>query len=310
MSLLSHLESWMVLVLTVALTTTVGAAARCDGDGGHKVQIAVVAGEFAGATASDDWLPRGLAFDLEKRLGRLSNVEVADRLAVAGVLRTTHATSEQASAAAVLERVKTDCVLYVSGSIEKGELDALVRVWRDVQRPAAAFSSRARADRLFSVSDELTDKIVSYLRTAHIDIGKPHSESALHQRPALSVDVYRLVIRGMIALQKGDSKAARPDLVKAVETEPDNWWAHYFLGAVEFHERRFKESAECCRRAIALDPDLYPGVYANLAYCYQGLGDAQQAQWAKAEFERRTGKPLPARSLPGGGFMAGRPGGG
>ncbi|MHB9036681.1 MAG: tetratricopeptide repeat protein, partial [Armatimonadota bacterium] len=261
-----------------------------------------------GADASDQWLMRGLTFDIEKRLGRLSNLEPVDRLELASALRTAANIRESAKVAAVVERVKPDFVLYASGTLAKGRLDVVVRVWTDSSSPSTSFSSSAEPDRLFSLIDDLVEKIVAYLRVIHVGVGEAHSTSALHLQPSRSVNVYRLIIRGMTLLQEGSTAAASSDLLKALDAEPNNWWTNYFLGAVEFHERHLKEAIVYCLKAIALDPDLYPGVYANLSYCYQGLGNSDQAKWARTEFERRTGKPLPSRSLPGSSFSMSYPG--
>ncbi len=274
---------------------------------GRQVQFAVVAGDITGAGVADQWLLRGVAFDLEKRLGRLPNLEAADRLEVATAARAASPDTEQAKVAAIGNRIKPDFIVCLSASLSPTVLDVVAHVWTNPQNPDATLSAHGDPSRLFLLIDDLTEKIVSHLATKGIGLGTVSPSSAVHLRPARSVNTYRLVINGMTSLQGGHPAAARSDLVKALQAEPDNWWAHYFLGAVEFHEGRFKESAEHCREAISINPDLYAGVYANLSYCYQGLGDSEQAKWAQDEFRRRTGKTLPLRALPATGLSMSYP---
>lgn len=270
--------------------------------------FAIIAGETVGAQASTQWLSTGVAFDLEKRLGRLSGLTPADRLQTLAAARSAPSDDAEAKAASVIERLKPAFVLCVNTAMAEQKLDVTVRVFINNSRGSTAVKCDGRLDHLFALTDELTGRVISVLRDADLDPGAPRSDSALHKAPAKSVDVYRKVIRGMLALQAGRSAEARPELVSALESEPDNWWGRYFLGAVEFHEGRLNEAANECRKAISLDPDLYSGVYANLAYCYKGLGQKELAEWAQREFEQRSGKPLPARSLPGGPLSTGRMG--
>lgn len=294
---------------TVVLALSNGAAVvQAEGQAMRTATFAIIVEETSGAQASTQWLSTGIAFDLEKRLGRLPGLEPADRLQTLAAMRGAPSGGVVAKVASVMERLKTAFVLHVSATLTESKLDVTVRAFTGNNIEAASVECRGSMDHLFALTDDLTGRVMSALRDAGIDPGTPHSPSALHKAPAKSVNVYRQVIRGMLALQAGRSAEARPELVSALEVEPDNWWGHYFLGAVEFHEGRLNEAANECRKAISVDPELYAGVYANLAYCYQGLGQRELAESARREFEQRSGKQLPARSMPGGPFSAGRPG--
>ncbi len=269
---------------------------------------AVIAGETVGAQPSAQWLSAGISFDLEKRLGRLSGLSPTDRLQTVAAVQSASSSDPQARVNAVMERLRPAFVLYIDTAVAGSWLDVTVRIFTSRNGEAKSLHCRDSQDHLFALIGSLTGRLVSALRDTNIDPGTPCSSSALCKAPAKSVDVFRRVICGMLAVQGGRPSEAKPELVSALEIEPDNWWGHYFLGALEFQRGRLPQAATECEKAIALDPDLYAGVYANLAYCYQGLGQMEQAGRAQREFEQRTGKLLPPGSLPGGPFSVRYPG--
>jgi TolB-like protein len=278
----------MIVMLLLALSVAAGGPASA-------VQFAVVPGTVSGADAAAGWLGNGVAFDLEKRLERWSCLRDVDRLslrqAVKGVLPSD-------VARAVFERLKPEVVVTFSGDCSAGRIRLTVRLWTEPSS-SQALAVDGALDELFALDDRITDAVVAQLRKSFPSLPVPNQAARLHLAPAGSVTTFGFLARGMVALQEGDAKAARPLLAEALKREPKLWWAHYFLGAVAFHEGRFDQAARHCRDALAIDPNLYPGVYANLSYCYSGLGDGAQARWAKSEFERRAGTALPARGLPG-----------
>lgn len=276
------------LILALLIATLLCTVAPAFGEAARRTRFAVVPA-LPGST--DDWLPHGVAFDLEKRLGRLPMLDAADRLRTAEAVRAAAGGSEEAIVGAVTDKTGAGTVLYVAAAFAGDRVSVRVDVWNAKKRAAAVERSGARED-LFGVVDGLVDEIAPELAT--------ESVPGLKWAPCRSVAVYEDLIRGMISLQKGDPPGARSRLSKVLDTEKDNWFARYFMGAVELYQGNIAKAARYCREAIALNPDFYSGVYANLSYCCAAMGDGKQAQWAKAEFERRTGKPLPTRAVPGG----------
>ncbi|MEI6916488.1 MAG: tetratricopeptide repeat protein, partial [Armatimonadota bacterium] len=185
-----------------------------------------------------------------------------------------------------------------AGSCEGQSLRLNVRVWNKPDSPAQTFEVSGSLLDFFGFQDRLTDRVVQAIRAIYPDLPAPDKSARLKLAPARTLKAYALAIRGKIAMQKGEGATARPLFLKALEADTNLWWAHYWLGALEFLEGKFQAAIGHCKRALDLDPDLYPAIYANLSYCWAGLGDTANANKNQAEFERRTGKRLPERSLP------------
>jgi tetratricopeptide (TPR) repeat protein len=252
-----------------------------------------------------EWLGAGVAFDLEKRLERWPALQNSDRLQVRRALKDVDWSNDQAVARTLFDRLGADVVITLTGKMSNERLQLRAQLWIHSSTPAQTVELQGASADLLSLHGQLADQVVKALREAIPQLQAPENLDRLHVAPAKSIRAYEFMIRGMTAVQSGNSSAARENLNKALELEHDLWWARYFLGAAEFHEGNFSKAIEQCQAAIRLYPDLYAGVYANLAYCYEGAGDLDHFQWAKNEFERRTGKRLPQRALPSMGF-AGR----
>lgn len=303
----------IMIALSLLLTPLV---ASSESEAKHKTLFAVVPDAPVCADVSRDWLPIGVAFDLEKRLCRLPALEAADRLAVTAALQEAAGGTEASKVQAVTKRTGAGIVIYVSASAKGEHLSLTADIWSKGQRVASLARGNARLrdfrsaglhsnpethlSDLFGLIDGIIDDTVAELGKAGVDIGKPDSVPGLKWHPARSVAAYEDLISGMVLLQRGDVSRAKPLLLKTLSAEPDNWFAHYFLGAVMLYQGDIAKAAQYCREAISINADFYPGVYANLSYCCAAMAEDKQADWAKLEFERRTGKPLPARTVPGG----------
>ncbi len=233
-------------------------------------------------------LGTAIAFDLEKRLERWPGMEPVDRLDLARVLRKT--TSRESAVTGVIENLRADVVIIISGSEKEVELRLTVDVWKTPKAPQRSFPISGKVQDFLRCQDEMTAKVADALRSLCPGLPAPSDQMKLH--PSASFDAWMLAIRGKLAMEKGDNAEARSLLAQSLEKDPKLWWSHYWLGAVEFHDGDHRKAIEHCKDALALDPDLYPAIYANLAYCYVGLGNNAQAAKYRAEFERRTGKKL------------------
>lgn len=265
-----------MLAACLLLSRSVGA------DDQAKVRFAVIPWQVEAD------LGTAIAFDVEKRIERWPGMEAIDRVDLARVLRKT--ASRESAVMAVIEKLRADVVIVVTGSAKDGELRLTVDLWKTAKSPARSLAVSGKLDYFFRCQDEMTAKIADALRSMYLDLPAPTASMKLH--PAASFEAWILAIRGKLTMEKGDSAEARSLLAQSLEKDPKLWWSHYWLGAVEFHEGLYSRAIEHCRDALALDPELYPAIYANLAYCYSGLGDDAQAQKYRADFERRTGKKL------------------
>ena len=263
----------------------------------HRHRSAVIAGQLTGTADAAD-LSVAIGFDLEKRLERWPCLEDAERIALQRIVRETSSRGERSLVGAVMQKLDSDVVVTLGGSCKDGTIHLRVRLWTSPKSSPHFFAVSGSLAEFFAFQDELTERVVSAVRAIHPDLPAPTKADRLSLRPAESLDAYLLMIRGNIALEKGNLSEAESSLHQALEREPGLWWAHYFLGAIEFHRGHFAQAIERCKRALALDADLYPAIYANMSYCYAGLGDSAEAGRCQAEFERRTGKRLPIRGLP------------
>jgi hypothetical protein len=264
----------------------------------HNVHFSVVSCGIFGPQADPDWLEPGVAFDIEKRLGRWPGFESAEHLRVHPPIRVSGVSFERQSLYRLFDSTDTNLVIILTGELVKDDLNLKIRVYKDTCSAPKEIEARGKLPQLFSLDDELMDALVPALKDVFPGLSVPGNRARFHLAPSKSIDAYASMIRGMKAVQCGDVRQGRDHLSKALVLDPRLWWAYYFFGSADFQEGNFADAAEHCRTAIAFDPDLYPAIYANLAYCYEGLRDAEHYAWAKAEFERRAGKPLPQRSLP------------
>jgi tetratricopeptide (TPR) repeat protein len=282
----SHIaRSLWMLAACLLLCQSLGLAATDHA----KTRFAVIPRRIAG----DPDLGTAIAFDLEKRLERWPCMEDVERLDLQRVLRRTSSGTEKAAVAMVLENLKADVVIVISGSGKEGQLRLTVDIWKSATSPARSFAASGSLQDFFRCQDEMTASAVTALRSIYPSLPAPVESDRLGLHPAASFEAYISAIRGKCAMETGDNTGARSHLLQSLSLDPALWWSHYWLGAVEFHEGRFTEAIEQCKAALALDPDLYPPIYANLACCYAGLGDDARARYYRAEFERRTGKKLP-----------------
>ena len=235
-------------------------------------------------------LGTAITFDLEKRLERWPNLEAVDRLDLARVLRRTQ--SKEAAVAELFAKHRVDTVVVITGSCRNGLLSLMVELWETSGSPARSFPVSGSLSDFFRCQDNLTARVVAALRLLCPGVPAPPECARLSLQPAESFEAWMLAIRGKLAMEKGDNAEARSLLNRSLAEETRLWWSHYWLGAVEFHEENYGKAIEHSKAALALDPDLYSAIYANLAYCYDGLGDKARADYYTSEFERRTGKKL------------------
>lgn len=278
-----RLSKLMLLFACLLLPRSLGSA-----DDQPRIRFAVIPWQVQGIAD----LGTAIAFDLEKRLERWPSLEAGDRLDLGRVLRQASTGDEKSVVAGVLEKLRADVVVVIAGSGKDGELRLTVELWKTAASPARSFPVSGKLHDLFRCQDELTANAVAALRSIYPSLPAPTESARLKLHPAGSFDAWMLAIRGKLAMEKGDNAEARSLLGKSLEEDPKLWWSHYWLGAVEFHEGDYRKAIEQCKATLALDSDLYPAIYANLAYCHAGLGDDAQAQKYRSEFERRTGKRL------------------
>ena len=285
----SHIaRSLWILAACLLLSQSLGLAATPKPD--HvRIRFAVIPWRVGG----DPDLGAAIAFDLEKRLERWPCLRDVERLDLQRALRRASSGTEKAAVATVLEKLQADIVIVIRSSGKDAELRLKVDVWNSATSPARSCAASGSLTDFFRCQDEMTASVVAALRSIYPNLPAPAESVRLGLHPASSFEAYMSAIRGKCAMENSDNPRARSHLLLSLSLDPELWWSRYWLGAVEFHEGEFAKAIEQCKAALALDPDLYPAIYANLACCYAGLGDDAQARHYRAEFERRTGKKLP-----------------
>lgn len=78
-----------------------------------------------------------------------------------------------------------------------------------------------------------------------------------------------LLDEGLAAQLAGRPSEAADDYRKALQADPNNYWAYYNLGVIEQQAGRTDNAEHFYRSALALNPDLEPALY-NLAIIRSG----------------------------------------
>ncbi|MDE0165840.1 MAG: tetratricopeptide repeat protein [Bryobacterales bacterium] len=92
-----------------------------------------------------------------------------------------------------------------------------------------------------------------------------------------NVDARNAVLRGGDAFRAGNYGAAEAQYREALERDPDNTQALYYLGLIQKRKGQLTEAAESFHKALAVQPDLAVA-RANLGLTLAGLGQADQAR--------------------------------
>ena len=98
-------------------------------------------------------------------------------------------------------------------------------------------------------------------------------EEALKRKPAAIEPVTQIV---MIKTAQGKQEEARKRVLQQVEQVPQSPFLHNLLGQLWGHDKNYAQAEQEYRRAIELDPSLFPA-YLNLAAIYLHLGKQDQA---------------------------------
>jgi len=133
---------FLALIIAASLLPITPLAAA-PAETARRTEFAVIPGV---KDLANDWLSAGVAFDLEKRLGRLPNLDAADRLTVADALQYAAAADDSSKVRAVIDKTGARLVLCIS-AVSKGDgLTLRLDLWAG-QRPATplALSSKRSA---------------------------------------------------------------------------------------------------------------------------------------------------------------------
>ncbi len=91
-----------------------------------------------------------------------------------------------------------------------------------------------------------------------------------------NVDARNAVLRGGDAFRAGNYGSAEAQYREALERDPDNTQALYYLGLIQKRKGQLTQAAESFRKALAVQPDLAVA-RANLGLTLAGLGQSDQA---------------------------------
>src|SRR5262249_33510419 len=84
-------------------------------------------------------------------------------------------------------------------------------------------------------------------------------------------------LSGFAALGAGRHREARDLLIRAIELDPANYWAHVALGTTYERIQKYADAVACFSTAIALSPEVSWGYY-NRGVTHPQLRDYQKAR--------------------------------
>lgn len=133
-----------------------------------------------------------------------------------------------------------------------------------------------------------------------------NTEARTDFETALSIDKVYVPIRVRLAdllAAQGDLDGARKILLDATKDNPDHGELFAFLGRTELKQRRYDDAIAHLQQALKAEPQA-TALYKDLAAAYQGKGDNDQAQAARAK--AGDGQPLIADPIVTGIYVASR----
>ena len=87
----------------------------------------------------------------------------------------------------------------------------------------------------------------------------------------------RFMLISLAQSQAGHMDRAEPPIRAAIQLDPDNATAHYFLARLLYTDNRFDESIQESQKTISLAPG-FVRAYENLGLCYEGRYQQEEAE--------------------------------
>lgn len=95
---------------------------------------------------------------------------------------------------------------------------------------------------------------------------------------AVRHDYYPTMMEGFVLSMLGDGEKAEELFRKALQEEPENWYAWSLLGDIRVKQRRYDDAVACFQKASELDTEAeYTDNEISIAYIYE-----MQGKWAEA----------------------------
>lgn len=128
---------------------------------------------------------------------------------------------------------------------------------------------------------------------AEVRLGQNRTREALqliHSADILAgMTATRAMLISLAYSQAGYMDRAEGPIRKAIEIEPGNATAHYFLARLLYTDNRFDESIEESNKVIAITPS-FVRAYENLGLCYEGRYQRDDAEkWYRKAIELQSG---------------------
>lgn len=127
---------------------------------------------------------------------------------------------------------------------------------------------------------------------AEVRLGQNRTREALqliHSANILSgISSTRAMLISLAYSQAGYMDRAEAPIRRAIEMEPSNATAHYFLARLLYTDNRFDESIEESRKAVAINPS-FVRAYENMGLCYEGRYQRDEAEkWYRKAIELQS----------------------
>lgn len=127
---------------------------------------------------------------------------------------------------------------------------------------------------------------------AEVRLGQNRTREALQLIHSANIIAGMTAKRAMLISlaysQAGYMDRAEGPIRKAIEIEPGNATAHYFLARLLYTDNRFDESIEESKKVIAIAPS-FVRAYENLGLCYEGRYQRDEAEkWYRKAIELQS----------------------
>jgi tetratricopeptide (TPR) repeat protein len=104
-------------------------------------------------------------------------------------------------------------------------------------------------------------------------IGRAHGERMTSDGSGAKWDAAE---EGAELLREGEADRAVDELERVIASDPNNEYAHYFLGAAHFEKGRFEKAMKAYLRALEIAPN-YLGALVHLGHALRMLGKHGEA---------------------------------
>ncbi len=117
------------------------------------------------------------------------------------------------------------------------------------------------------------------------------TDTITEEEDPLSIERWAAAEEGMELLQEAEFDAAVDELTKVISSDPENEYAHFFLGHAYFEKQELQKALKCYVLALELKPE-YFGAMVGAGHTLRMMGEhARAMRMAKQVLRKRPDDP-------------------